>query len=334
MLTIFCAIVGEARSVVEVEIDDADSVSALLKDIKAMFLNALKDAEAARMELFLAKKDGKWMQSCSEEMKKLRKGEKTAAIEELIHEDKELDPMKKLGGLFDDAPTDDVLHVLVVVVPYAVKRQRREVKTSIEELWELSKLQLETLPAPHQIKAPLERPLPFRLTLRDPVVPKDIFDPNAPLFSCPELETSMNYFICQSQRKFHPETKASEGSWQKYYDILLSLTTNLYLEKGYAVLTRRNPADTAETTLPPVRPNYILQRNCVVLLGGEEQSSVVSIAISVGKLLQKMRGWSVILYADLPHILGYATSGSDIQFIAIEKSDGRCNSTPILRWDI
>ncbi|KAK1942735.1 hypothetical protein P3T76_006234 [Phytophthora citrophthora] len=36
----------------------------------------------------------------------------------------------------------------------------------------------------------------------------------------------------------------------------------------------------------------------------------------------------------LPYVLGYATSGSDIQFVVMEESGGACRPTPILKCDI
>ncbi|KAG3157069.1 hypothetical protein PC129_g12914, partial [Phytophthora cactorum] len=57
MVKLFCAIVGEAGSVFEVKIDDAESVSALKKAIKAES-SATTTCDAKDLQLFLAKKDG------------------------------------------------------------------------------------------------------------------------------------------------------------------------------------------------------------------------------------------------------------------------------------
>ncbi|KAG2795240.1 hypothetical protein PC112_g22716 [Phytophthora cactorum] len=62
-------------------------------------------------------KDGAWLESDSEDVKKLKKGEKTVAIEALTSEEKELQGesglQKVLTGM--PKPSTDQIHVLVVV---------------------------------------------------------------------------------------------------------------------------------------------------------------------------------------------------------------------------
>ncbi|KAG2788602.1 hypothetical protein PC112_g24496 [Phytophthora cactorum] len=118
MVKLFCAIVGVAGSAFEVDIDDAESVSALKKSIKAEKPNDFKDVDADKLQLFLAKTaDGAWLSSPSEDVKKLKKGEKTALIKALTKEDQELqaeDPLEDvLIGM--DPPSARQIHVLVVV---------------------------------------------------------------------------------------------------------------------------------------------------------------------------------------------------------------------------
>ncbi|KAG2801399.1 hypothetical protein PC113_g24603 [Phytophthora cactorum] len=61
MVKLFCAIVGVAGSAFEVDIDDAESVSALKDAIKAEKPNDFKDVDADKLQLFLAKKHGAWL---------------------------------------------------------------------------------------------------------------------------------------------------------------------------------------------------------------------------------------------------------------------------------
>ncbi|KAG6598124.1 Crinkler (CRN) family protein [Phytophthora cinnamomi] len=75
LLSLQCAIVGNSF---DVEIDDGAKVSQLKKAIKTE--NDIK-GPARDLQLFLAKKDGAWLSSRSEDVKKLKKGEKTALIE-------------------------------------------------------------------------------------------------------------------------------------------------------------------------------------------------------------------------------------------------------------
>ncbi|KAG3046619.1 hypothetical protein PI125_g26950, partial [Phytophthora idaei] len=115
MVKLFCAIVGEAGSAFEVKIDDAESVSAL----KEAIAGKLKyTGRADKLQLFLAKTDdGAWLESDSEDVKKLKKGKRTVAIEALTSEEKELQGesglQKVLAGM--PKPSTDQIHVLVVV---------------------------------------------------------------------------------------------------------------------------------------------------------------------------------------------------------------------------
>ncbi|KAL4147693.1 hypothetical protein PRNP1_011447 [Phytophthora ramorum] len=117
MVKLFCAIVGVAGSVFGVEIDADQLVGDLKKAIKGEKPNDLKDIDADKLQLFLAKTDGAWLSSLTEDVKKLKKGEKTALVEALTHKDKELqgeDPISEyLEGM--DAPKVKPIHVLVVV---------------------------------------------------------------------------------------------------------------------------------------------------------------------------------------------------------------------------
>ncbi|KAG2871234.1 hypothetical protein PC114_g27014 [Phytophthora cactorum] len=117
-MKLFCAIVGVAGSAFEVDIDDGASVSALKKAIKDVKPRTITTDEPDQLQLFLAKTDdGAWLESDSEDVKKLKKGEKTVAVEALTSEEKELQGesglQKVLTGM--PKPSTDQIHVLVVV---------------------------------------------------------------------------------------------------------------------------------------------------------------------------------------------------------------------------
>uniref|UniRef100_H3H6E1 Crinkler effector protein N-terminal domain-containing protein n=1 Tax=Phytophthora ramorum TaxID=164328 RepID=H3H6E1_PHYRM len=62
MVKLFCAIAGVAGSAFEVRVDESDSVYDLKKVIKGEKPNDLKDIDADKLQLFLAKKeDGAWL---------------------------------------------------------------------------------------------------------------------------------------------------------------------------------------------------------------------------------------------------------------------------------
>uniref|UniRef100_H3HAF1 Crinkler effector protein N-terminal domain-containing protein n=1 Tax=Phytophthora ramorum TaxID=164328 RepID=H3HAF1_PHYRM len=109
MVKLFCAIVGVAGSAFSVRVDESDSVDDLKK--------AIKGEKPNDYHVFLAKTDGAWLSSLTEDVKKLKKGEKTALVEAVTHKDNELqgeDPISEyLEGI--DAPKVKQIHVLVVV---------------------------------------------------------------------------------------------------------------------------------------------------------------------------------------------------------------------------
>lgn len=61
MVTFVCAIVGEAGSVLPVDIDASLLVGHLKKAIKMEKQNGLKDVDADTLQLFLAKEEGAWL---------------------------------------------------------------------------------------------------------------------------------------------------------------------------------------------------------------------------------------------------------------------------------
>ncbi|EEY52988.1 Crinkler (CRN) family protein [Phytophthora infestans T30-4] len=117
MVTLFCAVVGVAGSTFPVDINENKSVGHLKKAIKEENASTIT-CDAKNLQLFLAKAGGNaWLSSLTEEVKKLKKGEKTALVKSLTQEEKELqgeDPISEcLEGM--DPPKVKQIHVLVVV---------------------------------------------------------------------------------------------------------------------------------------------------------------------------------------------------------------------------
>ncbi|EGZ26163.1 hypothetical protein PHYSODRAFT_482151, partial [Phytophthora sojae] len=114
MVRLNCAIV-EQRSTTTIVIDEGLPVYELKVAIKAEQSNDLKDVDADRLQLFLAKDGGAWLKTSSEAAKQLQKRVATDTIKALMHKDKEL-----LGGLDINTvlkgmnpPANDQIHVLV-----------------------------------------------------------------------------------------------------------------------------------------------------------------------------------------------------------------------------
>ncbi|GMF35614.1 unnamed protein product [Phytophthora lilii] len=127
MMTLYCVIVGVAGSAfpVDIEISEKTSVGHLKKaiweEIKEKFIHddKFRRVIASDLQLFLAKagRGNAWLSSVSDDVKKLKKGEKSALVEALTQEEKELQGesglKKVLAGM--PLPSIDEIHVLVVV---------------------------------------------------------------------------------------------------------------------------------------------------------------------------------------------------------------------------
>ncbi|GMF65303.1 unnamed protein product [Phytophthora lilii] len=95
------------------------SVSALKKAIKAEN-PATITCDAKDLKVYLAKTaDRAWLSSRSEDVKKLKKGEKTDLIEALTEEDQELQAEDSLEDVLEEnhmpTPQSRQIHVLVLV---------------------------------------------------------------------------------------------------------------------------------------------------------------------------------------------------------------------------
>jgi Crinkler effector protein N-terminal domain len=115
MVTLFCALVGEKRSAFPVKIDESECVHDLKKAIKQKQMYGFA---SSKLQLFLGKKSkDTWLDSSSDDVKNLKKGEKTPLIEALTHEDNELQGEFGLDEVLEgmQVPTTQQIHVLVVV---------------------------------------------------------------------------------------------------------------------------------------------------------------------------------------------------------------------------
>ena len=110
----WCAIVGE-KCVFSVRIDKDNIVDDLKKSIKATIPNRLKNVDAAKLQLFLAKTDDGWLSYDSDDVQKLEQGDTSDLVEALTQESLELralDPLEDvLRGV--DPPGHHQIHVLI-----------------------------------------------------------------------------------------------------------------------------------------------------------------------------------------------------------------------------
>ncbi|UIZ26294.1 hypothetical protein KXD40_002164 [Peronospora effusa] len=117
MCMLNCAIVGASGSAFTVIIEKWKTVALLKQAIKAE--NEDLQGPARNLQLFLTKRNGVWLSSSTEHVKKLKEGMMTSLLEELTEKDQELQGEDPIDELLENAntPKSKEIHVLVVV-PY------------------------------------------------------------------------------------------------------------------------------------------------------------------------------------------------------------------------
>lgn len=134
MVTLFCLVVGERGCAFAVDVDENKSVDHVKDAIAA---KQKYDFAASKLQLFLAKelrkedakwveavtedlqtgkRTGVWLQSLSNDVRQLKRGVSTAAVEELTRQERELQGESGLANVFKSmaVPSMDQIHVLVV----------------------------------------------------------------------------------------------------------------------------------------------------------------------------------------------------------------------------
>jgi Crinkler effector protein N-terminal domain len=115
MVKLFCALVGEKGNSFSIKIDASESVDDLKDAIKQ---KQMYEFASSKLQLYMGKSsDDTWLASSSEDVKKLKKGRKTALIEALTLEGKELQGESGLAEALKgmQVPQNNQIHVLVVV---------------------------------------------------------------------------------------------------------------------------------------------------------------------------------------------------------------------------
>ncbi|KAG6951689.1 hypothetical protein JG687_00013450, partial [Phytophthora cactorum] len=234
---------------------------------------------------------------------------------------------KAFGFPDQDEDEDGEIHVLVELPEAAVgvgvlawprKRKLSEERlVKLKDLWEYLKMNIAALPKPTELKAMLQQPLPFRLTLDDDKTAEKICDENGDFLQCKDLTTMIEFCLLKCSSPV--ESMASENTWQSFYDALLTIPSELAFAKGILLTLRRNRVDNTGTTAKRLRPDLILHYDGMVLLRGEEKSASTFVDVSCKELTSKMRKWNPMFYGDLPYILGYATSGARLKIVTIDR---------------
>ncbi|GMF12650.1 unnamed protein product [Phytophthora lilii] len=324
---------GRYGNVFGVNMDDNQKVWELKEKIKEKKPSVVK-CEADRLTLYVANKgenwltsDKDWLPSRDSDVKLLKQNQTPVGINAIMTESREMDPADEIGDVFASAPTKKVIHVLVKLPEAAVgdgvlalprKRKLSEERlVKLKDLWDYSTVNIAALPKSTELKSMLQQPLPFRLALDDDKTAEKICEQNGDLLQCKDMTTMIESYLLECTSPV--ESMASENTWQAFYDVLFRIPSHLCLAKGIFLTFRRNRVENTGTTLGALRPDLILHYDGMVLLRGEEKSSSTVIDVSCKELTKKMRKWNPMFYGDLPYILGYATSGTRLKIVTIDR---------------
>ncbi|KAG2981931.1 hypothetical protein PC119_g20915 [Phytophthora cactorum] len=291
------------------------------------------DFPADQLTLYVAKKGDNWLKTDDPDVTMLENGEVPKGINDIVKKkENKMDPSyrvrnKAFGFPDQDEDEDGEIHVLVELPEAAVgvgvlawprKRKLSEERlVKLKDLWEYLKMNIAALPKPTELKAMLQQPLPFRLTLDDDKTAEKICDENGDFLQCKDLTTMIEFCLLKCSSPV--ESMASENTWQSFYDALLTIPSELAFAKGILLTLRRNRVDNTGTTAKRLQPDLILHYDGMVLLRGEEKSASTFVDVSCKELTSKMRKWNPMFYGDLPYILGYATSGARLKIVTIDR---------------
>ena len=135
MVKLLCAIVGAKGSAFSVQLDDGDLVADLNDAIKLKKANDLKDVDANKLQLFLAKgTDGAWLKDNDPAAQQLSGGKTHPHIQQMINGEQAIATRTLKRWLFDDnkmlQPSAEQIHVLVVA-PDRLKWKSSSLKSHI-----------------------------------------------------------------------------------------------------------------------------------------------------------------------------------------------------------
>ncbi|ETO71770.1 serine/threonine protein kinase [Phytophthora nicotianae P1976] len=335
MVKLFCAIVGVAGSAFSVRVDDeSDSVDDLKKAIKAEN-SATITCDAKDLQLFLAKaEDNAWLSSLTEDVKELKKGKKTALVEALTHEDKELQGesglKKVLAGMLP--PSTDEIHVLVVVpdgstAPEKKRKRKRMEDEDAPDAWikAIKDEQVTELPLTcEDLREHLQRPLHVKVPVND-----RLFLIVSTKNTTGELSSILDKVFEPDPRKtlsditagilgsvIDPLGSGSEFATEDTYHHLWDSLIAMLLRRVSNGKFRRNTNASTSTGL--YRPDlcfYYKNSNVCVVRGEEKASGELQVPV---RELHENLTWR---YDAAPYVFGYAAVGLQVCLVAIRKDE-------------
>ncbi|KAG1695984.1 Crinkler effector protein 8 [Phytophthora capsici] len=330
MVKLFCAIVGVAGSVFEVDIDDGASVAALKDAIKNQNPNKLMNVDANDLQLFLAQKDKgngvEWLTekdvqggvSDTSDLKLLARARARLRRVGLSGEDiVEVDEQIEAEG-------GGPVNVLVELPPGT----NRAPLSDGTDLW-LSRFhhaRISVLPTLGDLGEYIEQPLPVKIGLpqsvlqawSDPlilgqVLRDKLFEGND-VSPCGLLERAVF-----SHAFLNPEVDGgtTESAFHYFWDSIIRVVLRSVFRRAYV---NRDSCRKASSGLK--RPDFLFALDHICVFRGEETDTSTPITVP-RKELSQMLVWS---YGGVPYVFGYAASGFELELFAIHQAEKRDNT--------
>ncbi|KAL3672715.1 hypothetical protein V7S43_002008 [Phytophthora oleae] len=286
MVYLFCAIVGVVGSVFPVDIDVSKPVGALKTAIKDDNPNTFQcDAQAAALSV----EEGRGRSGGSEKTNSASRNR----------------PNKKIGDFFGNAPTEEVIHVLVVARSHVSVATRLD--CSAEWLTEfLSKeVKFHLLPPVASLKEFVKQALPVKIPMESKVLTSWSFYLNNhdqdQLFttddvaSCEKIETKVKNML----DPLRSGDTASSFIW--FWDTMIrSLLGFLFVFADYG----RNTCENSSTERK--LPDFVFLLNDVCVFRGEEEEPRVNITSPRDEMCENL----VWMYGSVPYVFAYAASAT------------------------
>ncbi|KAL4118546.1 hypothetical protein PRIC2_010873 [Phytophthora ramorum] len=330
MVKLVCAIVGVAGSAFSVRVDESDSVGDLKKVIKGEKPNDLKDIDADKLQLFLAKTEGgAWLDGA---------GAAAVALDERGHPQGcvQMDPTlwiknpKHFGDNFQ--PGEGQVHVLVVIpegvsAPENKRKRKRMEDEDAPDAWikAIKDEQVTELPSTCEgLREHLQRPLHVKVPVNDRLflivstknttgelssILDKVFEPDPR-----ETRSDITAGILGSV--IDPLGSGSEFATEDTYHHLWDSLIAMLLRRVSNGKFRRNTNASTSTDL--YRPDlcFYYKNSNVCVVRGEEKASG-ELQVPVRELYEKLT-WR---YDAAPYVFGYAAVGLQVCLVAIRKDE-------------
>jgi Crinkler effector protein N-terminal domain len=340
MVTLVCALVGQKENSFPVTIKENKLVGELKKAIKKEKENDLKAIDADKLQLFLANKDGTWLDSRSKGVEELKNGEMNALITELTHKAKKLQEEFGLDEVLEGMlePTTKQIHVLVVVPEvdqeqwYDGRRERQRIENEatmpvVDVGWtkkwqnEFRKHQISSakLPKLGCLTNFINTELPVKIAIHPLMLTAWMSKMEAPfqelmekLFITSNLEPCVDLLTRIKSRIVDNtvNTGTSEASFVPFWEDKIRHVLDLVLfDVG---TSERDSSCSASTGLK--RPDFLYIVNSVCIFRGEETALGTDIGIPRHELIEKLN-WTYGV--EVPYLFGYAAVGFEARIYAI-----------------